>query len=727
MEGALEIELEALTATFADDVTIEGPSSDKEYPTTIMFRLAPRDADSHDAFVAATLRLHLPSSYPEASPHIELLDTKGIGDQRLEMLHQRLCEEASTLAGEMALGALCEHALDWITEQNRPEGLCAFCLCAMRPGPDPDAAALTQAQALTGAQTQAAQAQPLVRLPCFHAFHRDCYTGWWSWLQLSLEARERELVKHTGASAASVLREQDLPARDPHGVYETSCPVCRAPAPLDCLGPQLRDELVAAAAAADADAAAPSCCDGRGGARPSEHKAPRGGAQQRNGQGRQPHQQQQQQQPCRGARGQGWQEDDEGEGEVEAPRHRLSAAELAGYREVQARHARVLARQRAAGGLIEQACYSIAGWTLGPEPAGGQGQGQGQGREEEQPLQGPGQPSGEEEAGQQVSTQQRQQQQRQQQQRHKGGDSMRGLNGGGGGGGGGRNAPTGPARAPCVLRADATGSSQSEQVGSGHDGHNSGPREQRRGRGGGPQQQRRQPQQQQERQEGNQRRPGTGQVPPGGPASATVEATGGGEVPGSGASARWPEAQGSADAAAAAVVASALRGVCGRPVGDPAPATGASAGGGRNRGGGGGGGGRGGGGAAAGADGPRGAHRPSSGVSAGCGLPPGGASPTSAAASSPAPSCGGSERGSRAARNEQPQPQQRQQQRTRSELSGSGSGSGGADLGSGGAAAGGRSEAGGGGRGGGPGRRARQQQGQGQGQRPRGEPRPSDL
>ncbi|GIL75632.1 hypothetical protein Vretimale_15188 [Volvox reticuliferus] len=54
---------------------------------------------------------------------------------------------------------------------------------------------------------------------------------------------------------------------------------------------------------------------------------------------------------------------------TEPPRHRLSAQELEAYREVQIRHASVLARQRAAGGLIETACYSISGWTLGSEPA----------------------------------------------------------------------------------------------------------------------------------------------------------------------------------------------------------------------------------------------------------------------------------------------------------------------------------------------------------------------
>ncbi|GIL64520.1 hypothetical protein Vafri_18417 [Volvox africanus] len=211
MEGTLEIELEALTATYANEVTISEPDKDDCCLAMISLHLAPRGVDMHDAYVTGVLRLQVPLGYPDVSPNVELLDTKGISDERLALLRKQLCGAASMLAGEMALGAICEHALDWMTEHNRPEGtrttapiltpgLCAFCLNAMEPlgpklslVPNPDG-------------YQDITEQPLVRLPCYHAFHRSCYTTWWRWRQKSLEAQERELVNHTGASAASVLR-----------------------------------------------------------------------------------------------------------------------------------------------------------------------------------------------------------------------------------------------------------------------------------------------------------------------------------------------------------------------------------------------------------------------------------------------------------------------------------------------------------------------------------------
>jgi hypothetical protein len=123
MEDALELELEALTATYADDVTIETNQIDGKCPVIVTFQLAPRAVESHDAYVASVMRVRVPHGYPDVSPWIELLDTKGIGDQRLALLSEALRAEASALQGELALGALCEHALDWMTEENRPEGM----------------------------------------------------------------------------------------------------------------------------------------------------------------------------------------------------------------------------------------------------------------------------------------------------------------------------------------------------------------------------------------------------------------------------------------------------------------------------------------------------------------------------------------------------------------------------------------------------------------------------
>lgn len=122
MEDDLAVELEALAATYGDEVTIVKPGDDEKYLCIINFHMAPRGVEFYNAYVTGVMRLMIPRGYPDVSPCIELLDTKGLGDQRLAVLNQRLCSEADMLMGDMALGALCEHALDLMTEQNRPEG-----------------------------------------------------------------------------------------------------------------------------------------------------------------------------------------------------------------------------------------------------------------------------------------------------------------------------------------------------------------------------------------------------------------------------------------------------------------------------------------------------------------------------------------------------------------------------------------------------------------------------
>ncbi|PNG93952.1 Eukaryotic translation initiation factor 2-alpha kinase 4, partial [Tetrabaena socialis] len=116
----LPLELEALHATYTEsDLTIDESAGDAQL--VMVLRLSPRGVDAHDAFIAGALRLRVGALYPDEAPEIELLDTKGMGDQRCAQLRAHLCDQAASLVGEMALGALCEHALDWVTEHNQPE------------------------------------------------------------------------------------------------------------------------------------------------------------------------------------------------------------------------------------------------------------------------------------------------------------------------------------------------------------------------------------------------------------------------------------------------------------------------------------------------------------------------------------------------------------------------------------------------------------------------------
>ncbi len=83
-------------------------------------------------------------------------------------------------------------AKDYMTRENHPDehDPCVFCLCCM-----------------TGADERGggASSSGLLKLPCFHAFHRQCFERWWLWQQGSWREQERELVQHTGATSVATL------------------------------------------------------------------------------------------------------------------------------------------------------------------------------------------------------------------------------------------------------------------------------------------------------------------------------------------------------------------------------------------------------------------------------------------------------------------------------------------------------------------------------------------
>lgn len=166
----LEFEVEALRATYDDvEVALEPGNADQSSRSTdqagsaaaaalVTVTVAPRGCPPEQRFVAARLQLRVPPGYPADAPAAVLADARGLGDGRLGQLQAALASEAAALAGELSLGHLVETALDLLTEHNRPEGLCAFCLERLPDPSDP---------AAPGAERQGA----LLRLQCYHCFH----------------------------------------------------------------------------------------------------------------------------------------------------------------------------------------------------------------------------------------------------------------------------------------------------------------------------------------------------------------------------------------------------------------------------------------------------------------------------------------------------------------------------------------------------------------------------
>ena len=182
MDSSAEVaaEVEALWYTYGEaECSEQPPITAHEGHESRVFHISAHPLTGEDAqsrFLEATLRLTVPPDYPHASPPIvELLDAKGIGDARQRELTQLLKSEAEGLRGELCLGHLVETARAWMTEHNVPEGACAFCLADMGA----DAAQQSRGQLQHQQQQQQQQGageNGLVRLPCFHAFHRCVHT-----------------------------------------------------------------------------------------------------------------------------------------------------------------------------------------------------------------------------------------------------------------------------------------------------------------------------------------------------------------------------------------------------------------------------------------------------------------------------------------------------------------------------------------------------------------------
>lgn len=117
----VENELEALLYTYASDQVSFTRSNDGA--CSVSLALVPRQEQQ---FVTATLNLAIKPGYPVASPDVDVRDAKGLDDAHLQQLLHLLQAEDAQLSGELRLGHLCEVAISYMDDNNRPEG--AWCV-----------------------------------------------------------------------------------------------------------------------------------------------------------------------------------------------------------------------------------------------------------------------------------------------------------------------------------------------------------------------------------------------------------------------------------------------------------------------------------------------------------------------------------------------------------------------------------------------------------------------
>ncbi|ESW06460.1 hypothetical protein PHAVU_010G049700 [Phaseolus vulgaris] len=199
-EEELVAEVEAVEAVYGTDCVLLS-----SFPPHFHLFLKPRTADvSSQQFVEAVLEIRATSQYPKEPPSIELVDCKGLDEQRQKHLLNYIQSKAREISPCLMLVALCEEAVEKLSAMNHPDGDCPLCLFPLVP------------------EDQQSESLPFMKLmSCFHCFHSECIIRWWKWLQNSKESDSA----NTDSTAAH--RNQDKHKKMEESVG--NCPVCRKP------------------------------------------------------------------------------------------------------------------------------------------------------------------------------------------------------------------------------------------------------------------------------------------------------------------------------------------------------------------------------------------------------------------------------------------------------------------------------------------------------------------
>ncbi|PON58808.1 Cdk-activating kinase assembly factor [Parasponia andersonii] len=201
-EEEVAAEVEALQAVYGDDCLVLD-----SYPPHLHLHIMPRTADvTSEQFVEAVIAIRASSQYPKEPPQIELIDSKGLDDERKKLLMTCIRDKAVELSSCLMLVALCEEAVDKLSQMNHPDGDCPLCLYPL---------------------VQEDEQKKILRfmklMSCFHCFHCECIIRWWDWLQTEQKSNPIDSLSSTVHSVRTNEKKKDGGAEDSIG----NCPVCR--------------------------------------------------------------------------------------------------------------------------------------------------------------------------------------------------------------------------------------------------------------------------------------------------------------------------------------------------------------------------------------------------------------------------------------------------------------------------------------------------------------------
>ncbi|KAI5419807.1 hypothetical protein KIW84_043825 [Lathyrus oleraceus] len=133
-----------------------------------------RDKAGAGLFVEIVLEVHATPQYPKEPPSVAIVDCKGLDQHRQKHLLNHIQTKANELSPGLMLVALCEEAVEKLSDMNHPDGDCPLCLFPLVT------------------EEHQSETLPFMKLmSCFHCFHSECIIRWWNWLESS---------KQTGSS-----------------------------------------------------------------------------------------------------------------------------------------------------------------------------------------------------------------------------------------------------------------------------------------------------------------------------------------------------------------------------------------------------------------------------------------------------------------------------------------------------------------------------------------------
>ncbi|KAG2522537.1 hypothetical protein BBO99_00005959 [Phytophthora kernoviae] len=107
------MEVEALEAIYMDDFT---KLSDD--PLSFQVRVVPNQ-DGKNNFVAMTLKVDIPATYPDVEPTLEIILNKGLSDRQHKEMKELLTQQIEENMGMAMMYTLCEAVREYLVENNR--------------------------------------------------------------------------------------------------------------------------------------------------------------------------------------------------------------------------------------------------------------------------------------------------------------------------------------------------------------------------------------------------------------------------------------------------------------------------------------------------------------------------------------------------------------------------------------------------------------------------------